>query len=60
MVFKSKKNMETIMQIAHKDDFVSDIMYKMIAVEDTYRNLKKALIKRIMFKHPRAGISLYI
>ncbi len=60
ITYKSKKNMETIVQIAHKDVFVSDIIYKMIAGEDTYKNLKKALAKRIMFKHPRAGISLYI
>ncbi len=60
LIFKSEKNMETIMQIAHKDDFVRDIIYKMVAVEDTYRALKKALVKRIMLKHTRAGISLYI
>ncbi|MHA1576264.1 MAG: NAD(P)/FAD-dependent oxidoreductase [Candidatus Thorarchaeota archaeon] len=60
MVFKSEKNMETIMQIAHKDEHVNEIMYKMIAGEDTYKNLKKALTKRIMLKHPKAGISLYI
>jgi len=60
MIYKSNKNMETIMQIAHKDYHVNDIMYKMISGEDTYKNLKKALTKRIMLKHPRAGISLYI
>lgn len=60
MTFKSEKNMETIMQIAHKDYQINDIMYKMISGEDTYKNLKRALTKRIMLKHPRAGISLYI
>lgn len=60
MTYKSNKNMETIMQIAHKDFHINDIMYKMISGEDTYKRLKKALTKRIMLKHPKAGISLYI
>ncbi|MHA1480224.1 MAG: NAD(P)/FAD-dependent oxidoreductase [Candidatus Thorarchaeota archaeon] len=59
-IYKSNKNMETIMQIAHKDFHISDIMYKMISGEDTYKKLNKALTKRIMLKHPKAGISLYI
>ncbi len=60
LMFKSEKNMETILGLAHRDEYIRDIMYKMIAGLDTYKNLKAALVKRILRKHPRAGLSLYL
>jgi flavin-dependent dehydrogenase len=60
LMFKSEKNMETICRLGAEDSVINEIMYSMIAGLDSYKNLKRALVKRIGFKHPRAGLSLYI
>jgi hypothetical protein len=60
LVFKSEKNMETICRLGAEDPVINEIMYSMIAGVDSYKNLKRALVKRIGLKHPRAGLSLYI
>ena len=59
LMFKSEKNMETIMQLGHQDEKIREIMYLMISGKESYKTLKSALTKRILTKHPRAGISLY-
>ena len=60
LMFKSEKNMNTILRLAHEDQVINDVMYKMIAGLDSYKNLKRQLVKRILTKHPRGGLSLYI
>ncbi|MHA2134752.1 MAG: NAD(P)/FAD-dependent oxidoreductase, partial [Candidatus Thorarchaeota archaeon] len=60
LMFKSEKNMETIIRLGHEDESVREIMYKMIAGLHSFRSLRNALVKRILLKHPRAGLSLYI
>jgi geranylgeranyl reductase family protein len=60
LVFKSEKNMETICRLGIEDPVINEIMYSMIAGLDSYKNLKRKLVKRIGLKHPRAGLSLYI
>ncbi|MFW9846001.1 MAG: NAD(P)/FAD-dependent oxidoreductase, partial [Candidatus Thorarchaeota archaeon] len=60
LMFKSEKNMETILQLGHKDDYIREIMYLMISGKESYKVLKNRLTKRILMKHPRAGVSLYI
>ena len=60
LVFKSEQNMETICRLGAEDPVINEIMYSMIAGLDSYKNLKRALVKRIGLKHPRAGLSLYI
>ena len=60
LMFKSEKNMNTILRLAHEDQVINDVMYKMIAGLDSFKNLQRQLVKRILTKHPRAGLSLYI
>jgi geranylgeranyl reductase family protein len=60
LMFKSEKNMETILRLGYEDEYIRGIMYKMIAGLHSYRSLRNALVKRILLKHPRAGISLYV
>jgi flavin-dependent dehydrogenase len=60
LMFKSEKNMNTILRLAHEDQVINDVMYKMIAGLDSYKNLQRQQVKRILTKHPRAGLSLYI
>jgi geranylgeranyl reductase family protein len=60
LMFKSEKNMNTILRLAHEDEVIGDIMYKMIAGLDSYKNLQRQQVKRILTKHPLAGLSLYI
>ncbi len=60
LMFKSEKNMETILQLGHKDDYIRETMYLMISGKESYKVLKNRLTKRILMKHPRAGLSLYI
>ncbi|NHJ12044.1 MAG: NAD(P)/FAD-dependent oxidoreductase [Candidatus Thorarchaeota archaeon] len=59
LVFKSKKNMETVSRMGVEDPVVRDIMFGLIDVRDSYTKLYRALVKRILLKHPRAGLSLY-
>ncbi len=59
-MFKSEKNMNTILRLAYEDQVIGDIMYKMIAGLDSYKNLQRQQMKRILTKHPLAGLSLYI
>jgi len=60
LMFKSEKNMETIMQLGYEDEKIREIMYLMISGKESYKTLKSALTKRILTKHPRAGLSLYM
>ena len=59
ILFKSEKNMETICKLGAKDPVINDVMYKMIAGLENYKILYRTLLKRILTKHPRAGLSLY-
>jgi geranylgeranyl reductase family protein len=59
LLFKSTKNMETVLGLGARDPVINDVMYKMIAGLDSYKKLKSTLVKRIMLKHPREGLSLY-
>ncbi|UCE10851.1 MAG: geranylgeranyl reductase family protein [Candidatus Thorarchaeota archaeon] len=60
LMFKSEKNMETILRLGYDDEHIREIMYRMIAGLHSYRSLRNALVKRILRKHPRAGLSLYV
>ncbi len=60
LMFKSEKNLETIMHLGLKDEKIREIMYLMISGKESYKTLKSALTKRILMKHPRAGLSLYM
>ncbi|MCK5239551.1 MAG: geranylgeranyl reductase family protein [Candidatus Thorarchaeota archaeon] len=59
LLFKSEKNMETICRLGAKDPVMNDVMYKMIAGLENYKTLYRTMIKRILTKHPKAGLSLY-
>jgi geranylgeranyl reductase family protein len=60
LIFKSEKNMETLLQLGYKDDAIREMMYLMISGKESYKVLKSSLTKRILMKHPRAGLSLYV
>lgn len=60
ILFKSEKNMETICRLGAMDPVINDVMYKMIAGLENYKTLYRRMIKRILTKHPRAGLSLYM
>lgn len=60
LMYKSKRNMETIIRLGYEDPYIKEIMYKLIGGFDTYKNLKAALIKRVLRKHPKAWLSLYV
>jgi geranylgeranyl reductase family protein len=59
LLFKSEKNMETICKLGATDPVLNDVMYKMIAGLENYKTLYNRMIKRILTKHPKAGLSLY-
>ncbi|MHA1909086.1 MAG: geranylgeranyl reductase family protein [Candidatus Thorarchaeota archaeon] len=59
LLFKSEKNMETICRLGATDPVINDVMYKMIAGLENYKTLYRTMIKRILTKYPRAGLSLY-
>ena len=59
ILLKSEKNMETICRLALEDPVINQITYELIASLDSYTSLYRKLIKRILLKHPRAGLSLY-
>ncbi len=59
LMFKNEKNMETILSLAHRDPFINDYMYKLIAGKVSYKEFKSTIVKRIVRKYPRAGVSLY-
>ncbi len=60
LLFKSEKNMETICRLGAEDEVINELMYKLIASEGSYGKHFRDLIKRILLKHPRAGLSLYL
>ncbi len=60
LMFKNEKNMETILSLAHRDPVISDYMYKLIAGKVSYKQFKSTVIKTIVRKYPRAGLSLYL
>lgn len=60
LMFKNEKNMETILSLAHKDPLISDYMYRLIAGKVSYKQFKSTVVKTIIRKYPRAGVSLYI
>ncbi|NHI83407.1 MAG: NAD(P)/FAD-dependent oxidoreductase [Candidatus Thorarchaeota archaeon] len=59
LLFKSKKNMETVSRLGTEDPVIRDIMFRLVDGQDSYTKLYRALVKRFLFKHPRAGLSLY-
>ncbi|MFW9921230.1 MAG: NAD(P)/FAD-dependent oxidoreductase [Candidatus Thorarchaeota archaeon] len=60
LLFKSEKNMETICRLGAEDEVINEIMYRMIASDGSYSAHYKNLVKRILLKHPKAGLSLYL
>ncbi len=60
LLFKSEKNMETICRLGAEDEVINEMMYRMIASDGSYSAHYKTLVKRILAKHPRAGLSLYL
>lgn len=60
LLFKSEKNMETICRLGADDEVINEIMYRMIASDGSYSTHYKNLIKRILLKHPKEGLSLYL
>ncbi|MFX1367123.1 MAG: NAD(P)/FAD-dependent oxidoreductase [Promethearchaeota archaeon] len=60
MLFKGTKNMEVVCQMGAKDPVIRDIMFRLIDGQESYNSLYRSLIKRVLTKHPRAGLSLYI
>jgi geranylgeranyl reductase family protein len=60
MLFKGEKNMEVICKMAIKDKVIRGIMFKLIEGQESYSSLYRSLIKRVLTKHPRSGLSLYI
>ncbi|MDF1539557.1 MAG: geranylgeranyl reductase family protein [Candidatus Thorarchaeota archaeon] len=59
LLFKSERNMETICRLGAEDPVMNDVMYKMISGLESYKTLYRTMLKRILTKHPKAGVSLY-
>jgi flavin-dependent dehydrogenase len=47
LMFKSEKNMNTILRLAYEDQVIGDIMYKMIAGLDSYKNLQRQQVTKL-------------
>ncbi len=60
LLFKSEKNMETICRLGAEDEVINEIMHRMIASDGSYGMHYKNLVKRILMKHPKEGLSLYL
>ncbi len=60
LLFKNEKNMETICKLGAEDPVMNDVIYKMISGLESYKTLYRTMLKRILTKHPKAGLSLYV
>ena len=52
--------MELVVQMAASDDYMRDRMVELIGGLKPYTELRKAIMKRVITKHPMKGLKLLI
>jgi len=60
LMFNSENNMEIVVQMAASDDYMRDWMVELIGGLKPYTELRKAIMKRVITKHPMKGLKLLI
>ena len=60
LMFNSEDNMEIVVQMAASDDYIRDRMTELIGGLRPYTELRSAIMKRVITKHPVKGIKLLI
>ncbi|NWF94751.1 MAG: NAD(P)/FAD-dependent oxidoreductase [Candidatus Thorarchaeota archaeon] len=58
LLFNSEKNMELVIQMAARDDVIRGHMTDLISGLRPYSELRNSIMKRVLAKHARTGISL--
>lgn len=60
MMFNSDANMELVVQMAASDDFMKNRMVELIGGLKSYTELRNAIMKRVITRHPLKGIRLLV
>jgi len=60
LMFTSEANMEIVVQMAASDDYIRDRMTELIGGLRPYTELRNAIMKRVIIKHPMKGIRLLV
>jgi len=58
MMFDSEANMEMVVQMAASDNYMRDRMVELIGGLRSYTELRNAIMKRVLTKHPMKGLRL--
>ena len=59
LVFKKEKNMETVIYMASRDDFILNLTHELIIPTRPLKGVMRSFTKRILLKHLRTALSLY-
>jgi geranylgeranyl reductase family protein len=60
LLFNSEKNMELAIQMAARDEVMQSHMTDLIGGLKPYSELRNALVKRVLTRHPREGLKMLI
>ena len=60
LMFNSEDNMELVVQMAASDDYMRGRMVELIGGLKSYTELRKAIMKRVITRHPLKGIRLLV
>jgi geranylgeranyl reductase family protein len=60
MMFNSEENMELVVNMAASDDYIRNRMTELIGGLRPYSELRSAIMKRVITKHPMKGIRLLV
>lgn len=60
LMFNSEDNIEIVVQMAASDDYIRDRMTELIGGLKPYTELRNAIMKRVIIKHPIKGIRLLV
>ncbi len=59
LMFKNIGNMEAFIQMANRDEYILNLTHELVVQTQPLKEFRKSLIKRILRKHFRTGLSLY-
>ena len=60
LMFNSEASMEIVVQMAHSDEYIRNRMTELIGGLKPYTELRNAIMKRVITRHPMKGLKLLI
>ena len=60
LMFTSEENMEIVVQMAASDEVIRDRMTELIGGLKPYTEIRNAIMKRVITKHPVKGMKLLV